>query len=124
MNLFRETAKAGVGTAAAPRGTAGSKHPGTTGSTQPKVAVVGGSQVDAEPLVSAPLALEDQPAAKRESLSTRPLSAKLAAFEAAAKAPTGPATKTSWKQDRPGSWKAKIVVAGGVAQKKRLSQLP
>lgn len=67
----------------------------------------------------------EQPATKRESLSTRTLAAKLASFEAAAnEATSAPPTKKSWKQDRPGSWKAKLVVVGGVAGKKRLSQLP
>lgn len=60
----------------------------------------------------------------RGSLSTRSLSEKLTSFEQAAKEPVSHQGKKSWKQERPGTWKAKSVITGGAPARRRLSQLP
>lgn len=58
-----------------------------------------------------------------EALQKQTLKAKLAAFEAAnIKDPV--AFKTSWKNVRQGTWRQKKEIAGGVAPKKTLAELP
>lgn len=68
-------------------------------------------------------ATADPAAPGAEDLQKQSLKQKLAAFEAANKKDPI-AFKKSWKNVRQGAWKQKTVIAGGVAPKKSLADLP
>ena len=64
------------------------------------------------------------PAVNHESIHMTTLKAKLNAFELAARKEEPVAFTTSWKNVRQGTWKAKKQIAGGIAPKKSLADLP
>lgn len=64
------------------------------------------------------------PTLNHESMHVQTLKAKMSAFEDAAKRQDPIAFKTSWKNVKPGSWRQKKSIAGGVAPKKSLADLP
>lgn len=59
-----------------------------------------------------------------EKLHTAALKTKLAAFEAASKKKDAVVMTTTWKNVQPGNWKQRKSIAGGVAPRKSLADLP
>lgn len=65
----------------------------------------------------------EAPRVNNESMHMATLRSKLAAFEAASKKDPV-AFKTTWKNVHAGAWKQKKMIAGGIAPKKSLADLP
>jgi len=66
----------------------------------------------------------EAPKVNNEMMHVETLKAKLSAFEEASKKQDPIAFKTSWKNVRQGTWKQKKSIAGGVAPKRSLADLP